>query len=428
VRRRFITRWIDDPCIRVYSNIVLCPPPVRTPRDCFNIWSPFEAAELPAGVEPLGDDEAARAVDFFVDFVHVLCGRNETVTKYVLDWVAHMVQQPGFKPGVALLLKGEQGVGKNRFTDLLRALVGAAKFLQTANPSSVLYGRFTRMREGRLLIVVNEASGSDSFAASEVIKDMITCDEFVSEGKGTNAYSIACFARFVFTTNNSNCMRVTADGRRMEIIEVSSELRGKAAYFERLSELIADPRACHALFRALEARDISRVNWVNDRPITEFYKSMVQQSLPPEFRFLKAWLLEAHAQVRHLLPECQVATTSLGQLFDQFKAWLVQTSSTGRASYEITDSKFGMRLTDLIHREPAAASNASGASDVSEAPPAPARTAKAVAMRGISKKHGKTGNSYVFHLPVVLREMVRIGWISEQDLPSGLPVGPRVNS
>lgn len=162
------------------------------------------------GVAPLGDDEAARAVAFFVDFVHVLCGRNETVTKYVLDWVAQMVQQPGIKPGVALLLKGEQGVGKNRFTDLLRALVGAIKFLQTASPSSVLYGRFTRMREGRLLIVVNEASGTDSFAASEVIKDMITCDEFVSEGKGTNAYSIACFARFVFTTNNSNCMRCIA--------------------------------------------------------------------------------------------------------------------------------------------------------------------------------------------------------------------------
>ncbi len=421
VRRRFITRWIDDPCIRVYSNIVLCPPPVRTPRGCFNIWSPFEAAELPAGVAPLGDDEAARAVAFFVDFVHVLCGRNETVTKYVLDWVAQMVQQPGVKPGVALLLKGEQGVGKNRFTDLLRALVGVIKFLQTANPSSVLYGRFTRMREGRLLIVVNEASGTDSFAASEVIKDMITCDEFVSEGKGTNAYSIACFARFVFTTNNSNCMRVTADGRRMEIIEASSELRGKAAYFERLSALIADPAACHALYRALEARDISRVNWVNDRPITEFYKSMVQQSLAPEFRFLKAWIIEAHAQTRHLLPECQVAKASLCQLFDQFKAWLVQTSSTGRASYEITDSKFGMRLTDLIVREPVPAEPAGSAASPGSASDGPVtatpppRTPKATAMRGISKKHEKTGNFYVFQLPLVLNEMARIGWIHEHD-------------
>ena len=136
----------------------------------------------------------------------------------------------------------------------------------------------------------------------------------------------------------------------------------------------------------------------------------------PEFRFLKAWLLEAHAQTRHLLPECQVAKASLGQLFDQFKAWLVQTSSTGRASYDITDSKFGMRLTDLIIREP----SATDAPSASEAP----RTTKAVAMRGISKKHGKTGNSYVFHLPIVLREMARVGWVNEQDLPTGLPVHP----
>ena len=39
------------------------------------------------------------------------------------------------------------------------------------------------------MIVINESSGSDNFAANDIIKNMITCDEFQSEGKGTNAYT-----------------------------------------------------------------------------------------------------------------------------------------------------------------------------------------------------------------------------------------------
>ena len=408
VAKRFITRWIDDVNIRVYNTIVLCPPPMTPPCSSFNIWAPFASSTPPeqdtAGDAAFSDSES---VSFVEEFVHVLCGRNDAVTKYVLDWMAHIFQQPGVKPGVALLLKGEQGVGKNRFTDLLRAMVGSTKFLQTANPANVLYGRFTRLREGRILIVVNEVHGADSFANSELIKDMITCDDFISEGKGTNPYPVSCFSRFVFTTNVANCMRVTSDSRRFEIIETSSELKGNSDFFDHLSAIINSRRACHAIYQSLMARPITGVNWVNDRPITDYYLPMVQQSMPPEYRFLKATLLEAFEECKHMLPEDQVLSISLSLLFENLKTWLVKSSNTGRSAYEISNAKFGCRISELIVK------------------PGPgSMTTKTLAMSGISKKHSKTGNSYVFNLPVVLREMVRVKWLSDADVPRGLPLNP----
>jgi predicted P-loop ATPase len=144
----------------------------------------------------------------------------------MLNFITDVFQNPAKKHGIAVLLKGQEGTGKNRTTDLLRVMMGRDKFLQTASPANTLYGRFTR-----LLIVINESNGAENFAASDVIKDMITCDEFQSEGKGTNAYTMSCFARFMFTTNNDNCLRVNPDSRRFFVVEVSSELKGDTDYF-----------------------------------------------------------------------------------------------------------------------------------------------------------------------------------------------------
>ena len=237
----FISRWTKDPRIRSFKDMVLMPPPLVVPPDTYNIWNGF-AVERYVPDRPV--DTESEAVRAFVSFISTLLGGKDEEVKYVLDWVAQIFQQPSVKTGIAILLVGCEGAGKNRFSDLLRLMLGSKdRFLQTASPSNTLYGRFNRVREGKLLIVINESSGSDNFAANDMIKDMITCDEFVSEGKGTNSYAIACFARFLFTTNNDNALKLTPDGRRYYVKEVSSALKGDYEYFRKLSAHIDDPHS-----------------------------------------------------------------------------------------------------------------------------------------------------------------------------------------
>eukprot|EP00798_Chlamydomonas_sp_ICE-L_P017360 gene17360-biopygen26297 len=393
----FISRWIKDPTIRKYHDMKLVPPPLDVGGNVYNIWNGFEVARevsshTAASPAAAADDLADHpSVAVFIDFFHTLCGNNQECTDYLLNWIAQIFQQPAQKTGVAILLKGEEGVGKNRATDLLRAMVGADKFLQTATPSNTLYGRFNRQREGRFLIVVNESNGRDNFAANDVIKDMITCDQFECESKGVNAYTMQCFSRFIFTTNNDNCLRVNPDNRRYVIIETSSLLKGNTAYFNHLSALIDDAASRVAFYKFLMARDIKDVEWIRSRPTTAYMAQMVTMNLPYEYQFLVHLIqdlsVEHRVQDRCIVMDSPPPSVSLklDVLFDQFNAWL----PTIRASqkHETTLIKFGLKMSKLVRDE-----------------------TKNLGLRGVSKHRCNKGAVYSFCITDVINDMRKKMW------------------
>eukprot|EP00798_Chlamydomonas_sp_ICE-L_P002677 gene2677-biopygen8697 len=320
----------------------------------------------------------------YVDITLRDSGSVSECTDYILNWIAQIFQQPAQKTGGAILLKGEEGVGKNRATDLLRAMVGADKFLQTATPANTLYGRFNRQREGRFLIVVNESNGHDNFAANDVIKDMITCDQFECESKGVNAYTMQCFSRFIFTTNNDNCLRVNPDNRRYVIIETSSVLKGNTEYFNHLSGLIDDAESRVAFYKFLMARDIKGVEWIRSRPATTYMSQMVSMNLPYEHQFILHMIqglsVEHNNVVDSIIDYSPSVSIKAETLFDQFNDWL----STIRASdkHETNLIKFGLKVSKLVRDD-----------------------TKNLGLRGISKNRTNTGAVYYFCIKDVLDAM-----------------------
>lgn len=346
----FVARWMKDPTIRTYKEMIFAPPPMVVSSGSYNIWDGFDAErsgrDQEEWKEPEGGWGAHQSVRAFVEFHERLMGVANA--KYVLDWSAQMYQNPAKKTGIALLLKGEEGVGKNRLTDLHRATMGRDKFLQTATPVTTLYGRFNRQREGRMLIVINESNGGDNFAAVDVIKDMITCDEFQSEGKGTNSYTMSCYARFMFTTNNENCLKVNPDSRRYAVIEVSSAMKGDTEYFRELSRMIDEPSSRHAFYMYLQSRDVSQVDWINDRPVTEYLLQMVGMNMPYEHQFVKHLVLTTYheARLKERLDSPVTKQTS-DLMYEDFVGWL----AANHVRYDTTRTKFGIRMTKLVRNE-----------------------------------------------------------------------------
>lgn len=257
----FINRWLLDRDIKYYREIVFNPPPKAVSPNSYNIWNGTDV-ERYTPMKPVNIN--SEAVLAYINMFDVLCNRAPAATKYLIDWIAQIFQQPGLKSGTAIVLQGADGVGKNRATDLIRNMLGPKdKFFQTASPYNTLYGRFTRLREGKLLIVINEANGHDNIA-NEIIKDMITCDEFISEGKGSNAHSMNCMARFIITTNNDNVLNIIQKNCRYVVFETSSELKGNV---DSISNHIDDPHSRYEFYKYLMARDISEINWMKDRPL-----------------------------------------------------------------------------------------------------------------------------------------------------------------
>ena len=386
----FIARWIKDPEIRSFKTMVFMPPPLVAPPNAYNIWDGFEVErqllDSPAEHVTCEDWSTHPSVKAFLEFFDKLMGSSAS---YYLDWHAQIFQQPAKKTGISILLKGQEGVGKNRATDLSRAMHGKDKFLQTATPANTLYGRFNRQREGKLLIVINESSGADNFAANDIIKDMITCDEFQSEGKGTNAYTMNCFARFLFTTNNDNCLKVNPDSRRYVVIEVSSALKGQTEYFKRLSDLIDDRESRYAFYRYLMSRDISKIDWINDRPVTEYYMQMVSLNLPYEHQYIKSLIIQSCQEAQGFI-DGMVVKMKTEDMFKSFMEWKKENNVT---SYETTTLKFGHKLTQLVRNEE-----------------------KSTGFVGLTKKREGKGVYYKLDIAALAKELVESRWATPEEM------------
>jgi hypothetical protein len=380
----FIRAWVADEEIRTKKYIDIYPPPLVCPSHTYNMWSGFAVSKYapPPGVAVDTDSPGVRA---FVEHVHILMNRDRAATDYVLDWVAQIFQQPSHKTGIALLLKGAEGVGKNRLTDLFKLMLGDGLFLETAKPASVLFGRFSDARRGRFLIVINEASGADNHAASDELKDMITSDTFVWEAKGRDGVQMRAYDRFIFTTNSQNCLKINPDSRRFVALEVTSELKGNAAYFKGLSSHIADEHARYEFYQLLMQRDIDGIDWINGRPLTLYYDRMVEMNLPREHQFIRD-----HVIMPAYSAGVPTVETTAAQLFGAFQQWLVD-SSSGSSGYSTTINKFGQRLTDL--------------------------TSGSDAMPGVSKPLRSSYKAYAFDVDVVIQQMVARKWLATADVP-----------
>jgi hypothetical protein len=438
--RPFIARWSRDPLLRKYTNLVFKPPPLQTPADTYNIWNGFAVQRYhppqhnnphpPPPPPPHHQyiNMVDSAAEFFLDFFYILCGRNRVTTDYVLDWIAHIFQKPSKKNGIALVMRGEQGCGKNRATDLITYMLGQDKSLNTATPKTTLFGDFTQLREGRFLIVINEANAGDNFTSCDIIKDMITSDTFVCNAKNQNAYSIDCYARFVFTTNNDNCIKLESGDRRFVIVDVSSELKGNTEYFNRLSALMDDERSRYEFYQHLMCRSLESRDWIKDRPISDAFLEMVSSSLEYEYHFFKDRVLSNnYSNDRTTMDDDVDACTSsattntndnsmrggvaaanatatsasssmplleyrLDDLFREFKEWMVDKGPTF-SKHNTSLIKFGQKMTKLVY-------NASG------------RTG----FRAVTKKRSSSGIIYCVDFYLFLAEMVDKRWVSSDEI------------
>ena len=111
-RQSATTIWLRHPARRTCPDGYGLDPTGRLRPSCFNLWQGF-------GVEDkFGDWSKLRAL-----IRDVLASGNATYDTYIMQWLAHLVQKPDENPGVALVFKGEEGVGKGTLGRALMRLL-----------------------------------------------------------------------------------------------------------------------------------------------------------------------------------------------------------------------------------------------------------------------------------------------------------------
>ena len=140
---------------------VLSSHPGRQIEGYYNLWRGFAVKPRP------GDWSLLRG-----HFRDNVCRGDQKLFDYVLAWMANGVQHPGRSGEVALVLRGEQGVGKGIAAREYGALFGQ-HFIHVSQARH-LFGNFNGHLQDAVVVFADEAFGTQDKEAEAVLKALIT--------------------------------------------------------------------------------------------------------------------------------------------------------------------------------------------------------------------------------------------------------------
>jgi len=216
----FIDRWLVDPNKRCYDSFIFNPDPnYVTPPRFYNLFTGFEwtrdnCSENLENIQPYLDHLKKR-----------VCKGNEKYYNYLIRWMAHLIQFPHIKTGIAVVLKSPPGAGKGISINPIKDIMGLKYFAQPADQNDIL-GNFNGILKGVLLLFLDElAWGGDKSAAGK-LKKMVTETITTINKKGVPTYSIDNFMDVLIASNEEWVVPAIPGERRFFVLQMLEELCG----------------------------------------------------------------------------------------------------------------------------------------------------------------------------------------------------------
>ena len=317
----FIKRWLEDPDKKEYDEVGFLPNKEVNDRT-FNLFRGFP-------VEPKQGD-----FSIFTTLLDILVNHDKDAFNYVEKWLASILQFPFRKAGVAIIIKGKKGVGKDTYFDAVGKIFGKY-YLTTGRAEHDLFGKFSSVSNMKFLLKLEEANFQINKEFEERFKNMITSGSDVLEKKGKDSITIDSFSNYVLTTNQNVPVVLTHDERRFVIYEASSEKKGDMQFWKQTYKQLENPEVYEAYLHHLLNIDVSNFNPTFDKVLTESYTESLGSFIP-----------YTHRWFQREVERCQ----EKGEEKEEWKGRelfnLIKTSSY--CKFEINETRFGMDLKDFV--------------------------------------------------------------------------------
>ena len=292
--------WMQSPVRRTYpGGVAFAPQGAALGK--LNTWKGW-------AIEP---DARGSCALFLRHVREVVCNGNADHAAYVIGWLAHMIQRPEEKPGVALVLKGKKGTGKDTLVEYMARILGQ-RHVPTVAHSEHVTGRFNARLESALLLHVQEGTWAGDRKAEGVLKFLVTSPYIEIERKGVDTFNLPSILRMFISSNEDWVVPASEDERRWAVFEVSNARRGDEPYFNALRYEM-DGAGPGALLHYLRNYDLSGFN-VRKAPETEGLRNQKLATLGN----IEAWWFEV------------LNRGALLAQFDDGEAWANAGQSIGR--------------------------------------------------------------------------------------------------
>jgi len=258
----------------------------------------------------------SRDAQFWLNHVHKVFGDG---AEHIVKWLAHRVQRPQDKINHALVLGGNQGIGKDTLLEPVKRAVGPWNFCEIS-PTQIM-GRFNgflksvilRVSEARDLGDVNRFQFYDHMKAyTAAPPDVLRIDE-----KHLREHSIFNVCGVIITTNHkADGIYLPADDRRHFVAwsDVSKD-DFPESYWNALWSWYANGGECHVAAYLTEF-DLSSFNPKAPPPKTPAFWDIVDANRAPE----DAELADVLEQMGS--PNATTLIRITGAAKDEFHAWL----------------------------------------------------------------------------------------------------------
>lgn len=250
-----------------------------------NEWFGFTQREHQ---EPVTEEE----VKPFIEYIrNTIANGDADAYEWVMAWLADMIQNPGDKPGTALVLVGVQGAGKSFLGEcIMRPIIG--RHAAQTNDITHLTQKFNTLFDNKIFIQCDEAIHSYQRHTAAVLKSLITDDKIKIEPKGINAYHKPNYIRYLFTSNEENSalfIDPSPHERRFTVLKVNKSRASDLKYWSTIRKWTSENLAM--IMRYL--KDYKYEKATIRRPLmTEAKKRMQVESMPPEVEWMLSKIRE----------------------------------------------------------------------------------------------------------------------------------------
>ncbi|UGY27175.1 DUF5906 domain-containing protein [Bradyrhizobium septentrionale] len=322
------TAWLRHRRRRQYDGVEFFPNPdgMACTPNYLNLWRGFS-------VTPSADGSCEK----FKDHLRVnVCQEDEKLFRYLIGWLAHLVQRPRARAGIALVLRGGKGTGKTKVGEVVGSLFAPHYFL--VDDARYLTGQFNSHMASCLLLQADEAMWAGDKAAEGRLKGLITSEIQMVEAKGIDPIRMENFVHVIMTSNESWVVPATGDERRFFVLDVGSLCQRNNTYFAEIDDELDRGGRERLLFELLSF-DLEQFN-IWDVPQTDALLDQKIGSLGPIDEF---WHSRIHDGVLIHGDEDWRTVVARDDLYSEYLRE-VKTRNLGRAR---GSADFGKRIKKL---------------------------------------------------------------------------------
>jgi hypothetical protein len=352
VKKYFFDEWMSDKDRKNYEKVDFIPDKTKCPDYVFNLFRGFKVEELIT--EQILKEYQSKTQEEIMDlWINKIIKHIDYLTSgysdYILKWLANIIQNPMNRSQVAImirdmggLLEEGGGTGKNMFFDdwFGNEILGE-DLVYVVGDNRELYGSFNSQFEGKLLVIVEEASGKENHSNIDILKSKITAKKMNINKKQVASYQVRDFTNLLFATNNRNPLPFKQGNRRLAAFETNPECRDNVDYFKELHKHLSTPIVKVAFYQFLKNLPTysSPIDFQTNIPKTSVYKELRMLNAPIHIK----WLADK-------VKKSELFNGSISQLYDDFVSWVKKTRE-GREEGIMTITAFGLMLNNNVEKK-----------------------------------------------------------------------------